>query len=474
MKADSPDTEFRSGNRREYVQIIQKVADRAGGLGIEVLDIAAEIDEVSERVAKEAKLFDELRAIAHEMGQSNKVVDEAARRARRAAAAASTHVERSRNTISASLSDIHALTDDVTEIESQLSGLNDALHGVADVAKGIGIIAKQTNLLALNATIEATRAGEVGRGFAVVAEHVKELAKQTADATAEIHDILEELTALIDDLIRSGSESTERAREVQEGTQAIREVMETVGSAMADVDTESNRIGQSVHDIDRYCGETVSGLEGMTEDVKEATIALQQARDQATRLLTHTEELIRITCVKGVETVDTQYINSAQEAASRISQLFEEALENGDISESELFDHNYQPIPGTNPQQHMTRFTEFTDRVLPQVQEYYGEHFEKVTACVAMDVNGYLPTHMKVSSKPQSDDPAWNMKHCRNRRILTDRVAKAAAANTQPFLLQTYRPHIGNGVYMLLKDCSSPIHVRGRHWGCLRVTYFVE
>ena len=92
---------------------------------------------------------------------------------------------------------LRAASDDATRVaKDAVSRASDMTHevealgqssaAIGDVIKIISSIADQTNLLALNATIEAARAGEVGRGFAVVAGEVKDLARETAEATQRV------------------------------------------------------------------------------------------------------------------------------------------------------------------------------------------------------------------------------------------------------------------------------------------------
>ncbi|GIF04351.1 methyl-accepting chemotaxis protein [Actinoplanes siamensis] len=69
---------------------------------------------------------------------------------------------------------------------AEVAALGQASTAIGDVIKIIESIAEQTNLLALNATIEAARAGEAGKGFAVVAGEVKDLARETAEATQRV------------------------------------------------------------------------------------------------------------------------------------------------------------------------------------------------------------------------------------------------------------------------------------------------
>ncbi|NBO20373.1 MAG: methyl-accepting chemotaxis protein, partial [Rhodobacteraceae bacterium] len=172
-----------------------------------------------------------------------------------------------------------------------------------------------------------------------------------------------------------------------------------------------------------------------------------------------------------VETVDSPYILGVQDAAARISRAFEAEVTAGRIGMSALFDHRYTPIPGTNPAQVMAPFTALTDRILPAIQEpMLG--LPRVVFCAAVDRNGYLPTHNARFSKAQRpDDLAWNTAHARNRRIFADRVGLAAGQNRNPFLLQAYRRDMGDGQFVMMKDVSAPILVRGRHWGGLRLAY---
>ena len=63
---------------------------------------------------------------------------------------------------------------------------------------------------------------------------------------------------------------------------------------------------------------------------------------------------------------------------------------------ADLFDNNYVPIPGTNPLQHRTRFLEFTEQVLPAIQEPLLASDKRMVFCAAVDRN-------RLSAGPQHD-----------------------------------------------------------------------
>lgn len=178
------------------------------------------------------------------------------------------------------------------------------------------------------------------------------------------------------------------------------------------------------------------------------------------------------TCLESVIAMDQPFIAKGISTAKEIGLRFDAAIDAGEISLEDLFDKEYQPVENSDPQQHTTRYLDFTDRVLPDAQEPVLDFHDKVAFCAAVDVNGYLPTHNLIYNNPQkSDDPVWNAGNCRNRRIFTDRTGASAGANTKDYLLQSYLRDMGGGKFVLMKDLSTPIMVKGQQWGNLRMGY---
>ena len=170
-----------------------------------LLDMAENIEaEASRAMALIAGRGEAMAVAAGEMSASARQTDDAARGALAAAgeaeaaantvAAATEELTASINEIAAQVSRANTTMDTAVGIAGEVRHAFDALNArvgeIGTVAGMIAEIAGRTNLLALNATIEAARAGDAGKGFAVVASEVKQLATQTARATAEIGTLL--------------------------------------------------------------------------------------------------------------------------------------------------------------------------------------------------------------------------------------------------------------------------------------------
>ena len=139
---------------------------------------------------------------------------------------------------------------------STIGELGDASVEIGKVIKVITSIAQQTNLLALNATIEAARAGEAGKGFAVVANEVKELAKQTAQATEDISQKIE--------AIQTGSKGAVGAiGEVSTIINQINDISNTIASAVEEQTATTTEIGRNVAEASRGSGEIAENISGV-------------------------------------------------------------------------------------------------------------------------------------------------------------------------------------------------------------------
>jgi len=121
----------------------------------------------------------------------------------------------------------------------KIDELGRSAEEVGKVTAVISEISEQTNLLALNATIEAARAGEAGKGFAVVANEIKELARQTAEATLDIRKIISEIQG-------STGATVDEIREVTKVIEEVSELVTTVAAAIEEQSVTTREIAGNV------------------------------------------------------------------------------------------------------------------------------------------------------------------------------------------------------------------------------------
>jgi methyl-accepting chemotaxis protein len=351
-------------------------------------------------------------------------------------------------------------------VGEEVGGIVATLREVSAAASDITKIALQTRLVAFNASVEAKRAGEAGRGFGVVADAVKDLAARVEASSKAIMGTVTNLDTRIEVFSRELRNDGAVAGQGQGQGQS------SIHQAFADVETDVDLIARSASQSQTTTQQLSERSSELGREVQQAMHKLDAAFACSDRFLRLSEEMIEQIASSGVAVEDSPYIQAAQQAAAEISALLEEALARGRIDMAALFDEQYRPIAGTAPAQHLARFNELADQLFPAVQERMLKFSDKVVFCIAVDRNGYVSTHNKAYCQPQrSGDLAWNTAHSRYRRIFNDRTGLASARNQRPFLLQTYRRDMGGGKFVLLKEASAPITVKGRHWGGLRLAF---
>ncbi len=271
-QAAREDAERRQIDRRqrmaqEFVARMQSLAAGFAGSSGEVADSARNLSSTAEECSRQAQAVAEAAELAATNVQT--------------VAASSEELAASVREITKQVSHSADVADvafkEAGASNDRIAALSISATAIGDVINLIKGIADQTNLLALNATIEAARAGEAGKGFAVVASEVKQLAAQTAKATADISAKVNEIQYATNGTVTSMSEIVRVITDIKDISSAIASAIEEQGAATGE--------------IAENCQQAATGTQQVTDNISGVGRAAEMTGSASTQLLSLSEGL---------------------------------------------------------------------------------------------------------------------------------------------------------------------------------------
>ncbi len=249
------------------IQSIRKLVSQMHTQGKELEKAGDALQEISGQAAASAT---ETSAQADEIAAISKANEE------RISAVATANEEVTatvREVAQSSMLSMNMVTDigeKIQETSSTINKLHEYFFQIEEVMQFIRGIAEQTNLLALNATIEAARAGEAGKGFAVVASEVKDLARQTGEATDRIVKTIQGLRDIVDASVAS-------VGHVNEMIEPVKVIAQEVSTAMEENIESVNQISLKAQEV--AASSTNSAIQ--IEELRNAITIVAQAAEKS-------------------------------------------------------------------------------------------------------------------------------------------------------------------------------------------------
>ena len=236
-----------------------------------------------------------------EMAESVQLVSASAQQAEIAVQQAAQTVEEGDAVMNQTVEGILAVQDTVSEAAKKVKRLGESSQKISAVVKLINTFAAQTNLLALNASMEAAKAGEEGRGFAVVANQVRSLARQSAEATAEIKQLIAGIQAETNEVVAAMEAGT---KQVATGTKLVEETRQSL-----------NKITLTSAEINT-----------LVEAIAQATILQSAASESVTKTMNN------VAAIASQTSNEASSVSSSFEQIQAVAQLLQEEVSRFKIS----------------------------------------------------------------------------------------------------------------------------------------------
>ena len=246
---------------------------------------------VTQQAQQQAKALEQALARVQKMVDSTAAVAIDAQQVEAATQQTNQIVQRGDTAMNRTVDGIMAIRSTVAETNQRIKRLSESSQKVSKIASLISHFTTQTQLLALNASIEATRAGEYGKGFAVVADEVRSLARQSAEAATEIEQFVQEIqtgTAEVSTAMETGIQQvaagTEMVTDARQNLTAIVEATGQISQLMADITQTTHQQADEFKVVTQTMTEATEIATQTSENSKDLANSIQQVLGTAEAL----------------------------------------------------------------------------------------------------------------------------------------------------------------------------------------------
>ena len=188
--------------------------------------------------------------------------------------------------------------DAAKEVSNKIENLNKAANVISQITETIADISDQTNLLALNATIEAARAGDAGKGFTVVAAEIKELARQTAQATDEISEKIAGIQSTTQESVTSITSIVDVINDINQIVSTVASAIEEQTSTTKEISSNVSQAAQGLEETNENINNAAQNAEYVKRDIsqnnqatEEMSLSSEQVKASASELSKMSESL---------------------------------------------------------------------------------------------------------------------------------------------------------------------------------------
>jgi methyl-accepting chemotaxis protein len=278
--------------------LTQSLARQIGSAVGQVQSSSAELQAAANQQAtglrEQATAMTEITTTISELLTTSRQIAESAQRVAQMAALTAGSARSGDETVVRAHESIAVIQRQVELIVNHMLELGRKSQQIGTVLEIVSELAEQTNILAINATIEASGAGESGRRFAVVADEIRKLADRVASSTKEIRRLIDEVRSAVNTTVmatETGSKTVEAgSRQFGEVASSLRQITGLVGTtteAAREIELSTKQQSTAVEQVN-------VAIANVAQASKETETSASQTLQTAVQLASLSKELLRV------------------------------------------------------------------------------------------------------------------------------------------------------------------------------------